>query len=233
MKKIVLALVLVSGLVACANQQPAMPLQLDYAQLGKINLDVQSIDVLDPSGNEPTHPPFVGFMFHPTVAETINSWVASRLQAVGASGKVAVIIKDASVTADVLPTEHGFNGWFKRQQATRYTARANVVIDARTSNGIAAYAAAEATYGVTLPENPTDAERQNAYISMLEGLMRELDHNLDQSIHQHMPMFVLMAPPVMEYAPAVVPNSTPNSGPAILAPTQQEDLTPQLMPHQP
>ena len=54
-----------------------------------------------------------------------------------------------------------------------------------------ALASAEASRWVSLPEDPSTAERKEAYYSLLNSLMRDLGKNLESSIQAHMQDFVL------------------------------------------
>ena len=47
---------------------------------------------------------------------------------------------------------------------------------------------------MTLPEDPTNLEKQNAYFTMLNGLMKDLGENLETGIQSHMANFITTAP---------------------------------------
>lgn len=192
MKKFSLALILLSLLSACADDPMPTP-KLDYALPPKINLDVQRLTLVDHS----TAPvmgavPGVG-RFQPSIADAVRQWATDRLQAAGASGDGEIVIRDASLTTQALPIEHGFSSWFTRQQASKFTARAEVDVSVRGQAGFAE-ATAEATRYESLPEDASEAEKKKAYFDVLNALMRDLGRNLEGSINEHMQGFIITAP---------------------------------------
>ena len=192
MKKLFLACGLMLALTSCADE-PA-PTVLDARPTGeKIRLDVQVINMADRSSAQPLSSPYSGNHFTPTIDEAIKQWAADHMQAVGQSGRAIVIIKDASLSAEPLPMKSGMDSWFTRQQSVKYVGHAQVSLEANGAEGYA-ITDASATRSVTLPENPTPSEKQDAYYALINGLMKDLDANLQAGIHEHMNKFVITAP---------------------------------------
>ena len=188
-------------------------LKPDLGPMSKVNLDVQTISFADRSGIPPANSPYNSNRFQPTIAEAIRQWSSDHLQAVGTYGNAIVIVKDASLTLQTIPYQ---KDWFTRQQSAKYIGHASVDIELKGRGDIYALASAEATHYETLPEDPTDAERQNAYVKVLNGLMHDLAHNIDTSIHDHMQNFVITAP-IMDNGPTpsmMMPTQRPSSYPA-------------------
>ncbi len=174
-------------LSACSGGEPGVPaMSLDYSQLGKISLDVQDINVVDrgSAGSAAQSVPL-----KPSIDEAVRRWASDRLQATGSAGQVVVIIKDANIGTQSLRTDSGFDSWFERQQGSKYVGHVDVEIEAR-GHGAYAIANAQATHEVSLPENPSEVERYEAYRKLLESLMSELNRNLDQAIHEHLQDFM-------------------------------------------
>jgi hypothetical protein len=186
-----IAVSLVTLLAACSSGE-APPLRID-SNMGKIGIDVQTITLIDRSPQQVVHTP-AGNSFTPTIANAIKQWAGDHLQAVGASGQAYMVIKDASFTTQALPVEHGFNSWFERQQAFKYIGHAEVEIEANAQEGYGV-AAAQASRAVSLPENAGALERQDAYDTLLKGLMTDLEKNFNAAIHDHMANFIITAPP--------------------------------------
>lgn len=182
MKKFALALAFLASLAACAPDASKV-VPTDYNSGSKTSLDVQSITLVDRSGLQPSNSPYNTNNFKPTIADAIHDWMAGHLQATGTSGEAMVIIKDATLTAEPIPYAQDF---FTRQQASRYVGHAEVVIEVKGRGNTFAIGNAEATRFQTLPENPTDLEKQNAYTIVLNGLMRDLSQNVDNSLRNHM-----------------------------------------------
>jgi len=190
MKKTALTFACLALLSACSSEPPPRIVP-DLGPASKINLDVQTVSLADRSGVQPANSPYMSNHFQPTIAEAIRQWAADHLQAVGASGDALVIIKDATLTSQPVPHE---DDWFTREQTSKYTARAEVEIEIKGSGDRYALASAMATRYETLPENPTDVERQNVYATVLNGLMRDLGQSLETSIRDHMKNFIITAP---------------------------------------
>ncbi len=164
-----------------------MVVKPDTAPVSKISLDVQTISLVDRSGMQSSDSPYNSMHFQPTIADAIRQWASAHLQATGTSGEAIVIIKDASLTSQPIPYARDF---FTRQQASKYTGHAEVEIDIKGRGNDYALGTAEATHYQTLPETPTDLEKQNAYTLVLNGLMRDLGQNFDSSIHEHMQSYM-------------------------------------------
>jgi len=206
-----LSLVVLGLLAGCADTVPA--LHTDIPQGPKINLDVQTVTLADRSQMQSATSPYTTNNFQPTITEAIRQWAANRFQAVGTGGEAVVIIKDASLSLQPIPHS---NDWFKREQTTKYTAHAEVDIEIKGVGTRYALASAQASRFETLPENPSELERQNAYTTVLNGLMRDLNQSVENSIREHMQDFVITAPLInnngmnngMQSAPQMVPSQT-------------------------
>lgn len=180
-------------LAACSSQSTPPPVAVNQILAPKIALDVRIISLADRSGLQPSDLPYNGNHFSPTIADAIKQWASDRLQANGQTGQAIVLVKKASLSAQPLPVKDGISGWFTREQAIKYIGHAEVSIEANGKNGFAV-TDASATRAVTLPENPTDKEKQAAYMLLLNGLMKDVGENLESGIHEHMSNFIATAP---------------------------------------
>ena len=199
MKKIVAAICLMASLVACSSEEMP-PVAANHVLPPKMALDVKTISLADRSGIQPANSPYNTNHFSPKISDAIKQWATDRLQANGQSGQAIVIIKDASLKAQPIAVkEDFFDNLFTRQQGVKYIGHAEVSIEA---NGRSGYAMtnASATRILTLPENPTDIEKQDAYYSMLTPLMKDLGENLEAGIQAHMASFITAAPASMSYS---------------------------------
>ncbi|MDP9127490.1 MAG: hypothetical protein M3N08_04420 [Pseudomonadota bacterium] len=184
MKKLGAITLAVAILCSCASLEPAP--EKFVGPPGITRLNVATIDVVDHSGFQPANSPYKSSALSPTIAEAARQWLAGSLKAVGPTGEAMVVIEDASVTEHALPTSDDMmDVWFKRQQSSVYNARLEAQVEIRGGRGYA-FASAEAKRSVTLPEKPTASEKQNAYIQLLDGLMKDFARNLDASIREHL-----------------------------------------------
>jgi len=183
-----LAVLLALFISSCASPAPA-PAPLDYPQLGKISLDVKDLTFVDRGIEQMPAAPVVKNL-QPSVADALHIWASQRLQAVGGDGIAAFVVKNAYVTEEALPAE---SSWFQRPQTGKLTGHVEIEFDARGKQGYA-LATANAARSVTLSENPSDGEKQDAYNTLLSGMMQDLDKYLDQAIHDHMKDFIVNDP---------------------------------------
>jgi hypothetical protein len=190
MKKTAFALITLALLTACSSTEPAR-VQTNLGATSKISLDVSSVTLTDRSGIQPSDSPYNTGHFQPTIAEAIKQWSTDHLRAVGTGGEAIVIIKDATLTSQAIP--HGHD-WFTREQTTKYSAHAEVELEIKGHGDSYALASAQASRYETLPENPSETERQNAYTTLLNGLIKDLSQSLDSSIQDHLQHFVVTAP---------------------------------------
>ena len=192
MKKTFAALGVILALTAC-SAEPAPPMAVKQVLPPKMSVNVQAINLADRSGIQPANSPYKTNKFSPTISESIKQWASDRLQAVGTSGQAVIIIKEASLTEQKVPTKEGFEGWFTREQGVKYIGRAEVTVEAHSPQGYAV-TDASASRTVSLPENPNPMERQEAYYNLINGLMTDLGKNLDSGIQTHMGNFIVRSP---------------------------------------
>lgn len=182
-------------LSACSSEPKPAPIKLDYSQLGKIYLDTQDLRIINRAQKTPQWSPYVGHTFQPSLPDAVYRLAADRLQAAGQLGHATLIIKDATVTEQSLATSSDFESLFKRQQASKYIGRVEVSLEAQNpTDGSVGIANANAVHAVTLPEDPTESERYEAYRKLLSSLMANLNASLEQSVRQHMSRFLLSGP---------------------------------------
>lgn len=188
MKKVILSLLCLGFLAACAEEP--VPVQVNYTLPPKMAFDVQTISLIDEAGSLRSSSPYSTNNFKPQIGEAVQQWAKDRLEATGSSGQMTVIIRDATLSSEALPLETGMNTWFKRQQASKYMARVVVEVSAR-KDGEYAKAVGEAKRWVTLPEDPTPEERRDAYFTLLNGLMKDFGTNIEENIKNHMRSFAV------------------------------------------
>jgi hypothetical protein len=189
MNKISLAFALLTFLSACSTEPTTQP-QGQYGLPPKINIDVQTITFADRSGAQPMDSPYNTSHFQPTIADAIRQWAGDRLQATGAEGQLAVIVKDATLAQQAIAHE---DDWLTRPQASKYAAHAEVEVEVRGREGYGV-ATAQASRFETLPEHANDIEKQKAYFNVLNGLMRDLGTNIEAAIQAHLRDFIVTAP---------------------------------------
>jgi hypothetical protein len=190
MKKLALLFVALVA-TSCSSPSPRIdPIVLDYRNESPLVLKVDRLDIVNRAATYPSRQ--VSLPFKPTVTDAVNQWARDRIQADGSAGAHAtLIIKDASASAQNLPIEGGIENWFTRQQSHKYLAKVEVDIEVRSADGREnSFATAHATRTATLPEDPTDYERNKAYTDILTAMMHDFDQGMEISMRQHLGSFL-------------------------------------------
>ncbi|MGE4351727.1 MAG: hypothetical protein AB7E52_06015 [Bdellovibrionales bacterium] len=184
-------------LAACSSEPRPVPLTLDYTNLGKIYLNTADLRIINRAQNVPQWAPYVGHKLQPKLTDAIYRLVGDRLQAAGQLGHATLIIKDANVTEQPLQMANDFESMFTRQQASKLIGRIEISLETQSPvDGSIAISTAHAVHSVSLAEDPTDYERQEAYNLLVTKLMAEINNQLEKGINQHMRNFVLTNPPL-------------------------------------
>ena len=204
MKLTHLAIIFALLVTACSSDTSSQE-PLPYQQLNRISLNVKDLSFVDRGIDHYPATPLLVPPLQPTVTDAVHRWATDRLQAVGNDGLAAFVVKNAYVTEEKIPTD---SSWFERKQASKMTAHVEIEFDARNNQSYG-LATANAVRSVSVPENPTDGERQDAYNRLIDGLMVDLDKYLDQAIHEHMREFIVTDPVIGSKLPPQSPNQAP------------------------
>lgn len=201
--KLIICLMTTLLLAACATQKlPIRPIHMDFTSLPTINLSTSDIRIIDRSQLTTHQKPYIGHFFTPTVNKTIHKMIKQRLRTTGKTGHATFIIKDANIIARTLKTSGKL---FTREQAWKYSGRIEVSLEAQSPiQGSSAVITAIAEHNITLPEDPTTYEKQEAYRTLLTALMARLNKNLDKGIQKHMVSFMANTMPL---APQILPTT--------------------------
>ena len=195
MKRLLAALFTILIISACSTPEPPVtPIQLDFTALSPILLNTRDLRVIDRSQTAVHAHPYIGNQFSPTVAETVQKMISQRIKAEGNVGHATLIIKESNVIARPLAMAGEL---FTREQAWEYEGRAEITLETQSPiYGNLAKTTAAAVHKITLPEDPTPYEKQEAYRSLLTKLMNRLNENLDQGVAKHLSGFLVNTTPV-------------------------------------
>lgn len=234
MKRTIACLGLALTLAACSSGQTEPTVSLEKSLVPKIVMDVRKISLADRSGPIPLDSPYRNNTFSPTISDAVKDWASDHLEANGKDGQAIILIKKASLSTMPMPMKDGIDSWFTRQQAIKYVARVDVSIEANGPSGFAV-ADADASRSISLPEDPTEAERQDAYMTLLNGLMRDLEENLQSGIYVHMSKFLSKSDVIGSSAVPLTSDPAPAEAvpAAEAAPVQPAVLTPPPLPPAP
>lgn len=159
--------------------------EITFVNSPSIAIDVQQVEITReyvPRGAKPN----VEHLFPVTPNDAVTRWVGDRLVPVGRSRLVRVVVKDASVIEVPLEKTGGIKGWFTTDQAERYDATMEVVVEIRSDVGRDAYASARVKRSQTIEEGASPAKRREVWYAMTERLMADLDKELERSMRQYL-----------------------------------------------
>jgi hypothetical protein len=123
----------------------------------------------------------------------VEQWARDRLHTRGGNNRVVVDILEASVVEEELPITKGFMGMFKKEQSRRYTGKLRVQLAVYSSERATVRAGAEsqAEQMITLREDVSLAERQQAFNDLVIALLQQMDTQLSQQIPEHFKPYLL------------------------------------------
>jgi len=179
------------GLSACEATVPAQELpELTYQHLGAIELDVGAIDISS-NYRAPMAAPNVEHNFPTPPEKALRRWATDRLMAAGPGGLARFVIIDASIRETSLEQKKGLAGAFTKEQSERYEASVEatleVVSDGETWRG---FVTAKASRSLTVREDATVNDREQAWFSMTEALMRDFDREMESNIRRHLAAWI-------------------------------------------
>ena len=189
---IALAAALAAALASCVTPppRPAFP-ELTWAHLQPFALDVAEIEITS-DYLPPLAPPHVEHLFPTPPQEAAERWARDRLRAAGGQDRATVVITDARVIETKLAGSGGLTGLFTTEQAERYDAAVEVVIEIRSDRGfLDGLVRARAERSLTVPEDLTLNEREEVWFELVEALMADLNAELEANIQAHLQRFLL------------------------------------------
>ena len=186
-----LALLAIVVLPACAAPPPVRLPDMTFTDRPRFLLDVAEIQVVDQY--QPTFRlPNIEHQVPVSPAKAAERWARDRLIPVGASGVAVVTIKDARVIENSLRITPGVQGVFTKDQAARYDAFIEMSVEIKPINIMAPEGAASgrAERSRTVAEGITPNELDRVLYELVEGMMRDVDLQLDVNIQRFLAAFI-------------------------------------------
>lgn len=184
-----LAPALLPALAMPAGAQEKKFPEITFVNSPSIAIDVQRVEIAREYVSRGAKPN-VEHLFPVTPNDAVTRWVGDRLVPVGRSRLVRVVVKDASVVEVPLEKTGGIKGWFTTDQAERYDATLEVVLEIRSDIGRDAYASARIKRSQTIEEGASPAKRREVWYAMTEKLMADLDRELERSMRQYLSAYL-------------------------------------------
>lgn len=159
---------------------------ISFASSAPMRINVARVNVVEEY--QPTFKrPNVEHEFATSPAQGVRAWANQRVQAVGQSGSLEIIIQDASVRETLLPKTEGFRGFVTDDQSERYDASLKVVI--KLYDGIDPLSRADAnviaTRSQTINEEATIADRERLWHDMTRDMLTAFDKEAEIQMRHH------------------------------------------------
>lgn len=117
----------------------------------------------------------------------MERWPDDRLVQTGGNSTAKYIIVEASVLEHALDTDGNITAVFTDEQALRYEATAEAIIEVSGNDGLSqGNISARVTRSVTIPEKATLNEREKTQFDLISALMRDFDSQMEQKVRAHL-----------------------------------------------
>jgi len=179
------------ALAACAKDQPIpgpVP-QIGFAHLAPLQFRVQRVDVSS-AYKSPLAAPNAEHRMPTPPERAMFDWALARLKAAGGADVPAVAtftVEDAKVIETKLQKSGGLKNMFTYQPSERYDARAAASLTiADPASGAGGSLRVIAQRSIEVPENATLAEREQAWLELVEKLMADFNGQMESQIAAHL-----------------------------------------------
>jgi len=202
-RKILCAALLFSLITGCSalfgtheGDEPVRYRELRYEDQTPIKLKVNKVEVISeftPSFRRPN----VEHLFPISIEKTAKTWARDRLEAVDfSSDKVAqFIIKDASVTEELEPTDKVFE-----KDRMKYRATLNVLIRISDPEKLSnAETEIQAWRELIIPADTDISEKEKYWNGMVTKLFEEFNIRMERNINQYLNMYIENNNYIQEY----------------------------------
>lgn len=180
----------VLALSACATEQPiAGPVpQVGFSHLSPITFKVARVEV-DSAYKSLMQAPNAEQRMPTQPERAMLDWALARLKAGGAAGPAVAkfVVEDAAVIETKLTKTKGFKGLLTYEPAERYDARAAASLTVENAaTGSSGVVQVTATRSIEVRENATLAEREQAWVELVENLMADFNTQMEIQIRTHL-----------------------------------------------
>ncbi|MBL4692559.1 MAG: hypothetical protein JKY92_04440 [Magnetovibrio sp.] len=183
------------GLSGCVKDQViGGPIaQIGFQHLSKVRLNVASINIKS-NYKGPIDAPNVEQRFSTPPEQAMFNWAMTRLVAVGGpenTGIANFVIQDGSVIETRLQKTKGFKGMFAYEPTTRYDATAKATMSiTKDKSGATGTIRVTSKRSIEVSENATLAQREQAWMELVEKLMADFNTQMDVQIKGYMSRWV-------------------------------------------
>lgn len=156
--------------------------ELTFRNLPPVQLDIGRIEVVS-QYQPPAQAPHIEYDMPVSPEGALKRWVQDRLQPIGRTGTLRVVIRDASATETPLQTDKGFTGMFKREQAARVDMSVDVALQMLDDKQfVTAEVTGKQTRSQTEQEGMKLNDRDKLLYDMVEDLVKGFNGDIDPNI---------------------------------------------------
>jgi hypothetical protein len=160
--------------------------ELTFQHLKLLSLNVARLETVS-SYNQPMSAPNVDHLFHTQPASALGSWAKDRLRADGTNSFARFTIIEASVTETKLDKKKGIRGLFTKDQSERYDAVLEAKLEIFGESGLSkGFANARATRSITIREDSSINQREQAWFNLTEKLVIDINAELEKNILKYL-----------------------------------------------
>lgn len=173
-------------LASCINAPSATLPDLTFENVAPIPLDVATIEVSN-QYMPPMHAPNIEHLLKPTPAAAVERLVGKELAAVGMTRTLRVIIEDASVVNETLPTSDAFWSVFSQEPSNKYKAKITLrfqLFDDSAPDIVNGRAEVTALRETIIMKSASPAERDRAALALTEALMKDVSAGLKTTVKE-------------------------------------------------
>lgn len=182
------AIVSLGLLAGCVKTTTAVMPEITFSHIQPYKLAVSQVRV-EQSFVPSSEAPHVEMRINQPPIQAMRRWAKDRLTVSNSnsSGFARFVIIDASVTEQPLDTDGNITAFFTNEQSMRYVATAEALLEIQSDDGLSkGGATARVSKALTLAEKSTLNEREQALFNLVEGLMKEFNVRMDESIRAHL-----------------------------------------------
>jgi hypothetical protein len=183
------ALVLGSVFLVGACETPVASQRLPditFAHMPVFRIDVASVDV-DNRFTPPLKAPHIEHRLSTTPAQALAQWAKDRIKPVGQSGKLRLLIEDASAVEATIGRDKSLKGHFTKQQSHRYDFAVRATLLLTDASGIErGTATATASRSITVREDISLNEREKTWFQVVDRLLADFNSEMEANLRQHL-----------------------------------------------
>lgn len=171
-------------LSACSSVNPPqsrLP-EMSFRQAAPYRLNVARVEVVS-QFTPVAQPPHIEYDMPVAPENAVKRWVQDRLQPVGRTGTLRVVIRNASAVEVPLKTDTGFTGMFKKEQASRIDMAVDVALQMLDDRQfVVAEVTGQAAASHTTLEGQKLNERDRLLYDMVQGMVNDMNSQVDPNI---------------------------------------------------